>query len=280
MAKGGPNKRTIREAELTEHHVVELIGAAVREIEEKLTKTVESMISGLDEKITEKVRVHQGDSQPGEEQIKSWIAEAIKAGAPSTVPASASRVSPSEKGIYPTLASLSPKREKERSAALIERYVPVFHPVNMPSVLTTYPKNRSHVHSAFWSNGVRLLDRKSPQFTQLVKNSMTKVLHVTDANYMNELFPVFSKIFLDRLTKKFENVKSRYRASLTQLGRCTVCHPFSASIVIRALPLTSIHSQPLSLAQRMPPLFQPFLHCLRHSSIPTQTMLAMKSKRQ
>ena len=64
MAKGGPNKRTAKEAELTEHHVVELIGAAVREIEEKLTKTMESMISGLDEKITEKVRVHEGDSQP------------------------------------------------------------------------------------------------------------------------------------------------------------------------------------------------------------------------
>lgn len=77
----------------------------------------------------------------------------------------------------------------------------------------------SYIDANLWARGIRFLDRNSPQFPVLVKSAMTKVLGITDPDYMEEFFPTFAKMFMDRLTKKFENVKSKYRSNLTQLGK-------------------------------------------------------------
>ena len=108
-------------AALNSEEVHKLIDSAIQGLEQQLTNRIESLVSGLDQKISARARVHQEDSQPGEEQVKQWIKEAIQADSRSTVPASASRVSPAGKGIYPTLASISQKQDKERLVALIEK---------------------------------------------------------------------------------------------------------------------------------------------------------------
>ena len=70
----------------------------------------------------------------------------------------------------------------------------------------------------YWSVGLRFLDRKSNIFTKLMTDSMRNVLGIKDTDYLEEFRPIFEKVFLDRLHKKFENCKSKYRADLAQLG--------------------------------------------------------------
>ena len=53
-------------------------------------------------------------------------------------------------------------------------------------------------------------------FGQIIRESMTVILFITDKHYMNELFPFYSKLFVERIQKKFDNMKSKYRADLTQ----------------------------------------------------------------
>ena len=49
-------------------------------------------------------------------------------------------------------------------------------------------------------------------------DSMTNLLGIKDKAYLEEFRPIYEKVFLDRLHKKFENCKSKYRADLAQLG--------------------------------------------------------------
>ena len=56
----------------------------------------------------------------------------------------------------------------------------------------------------------------------LMTDSMTNLLGIKDKAYLEEFRPIYEKVFLDRLHKKFANGKSKYRADLAQLGEC-VC---------------------------------------------------------
>ena len=77
----------------------------------------------------------------------------------------------------------------------------------------------SDVQTTYWSLGLRFLDRNSNTFKMLMTDSMKTVLGIQDAAYMEDFRPIFEKVFLDRLHKKFENCKSKYRADLAQLGK-------------------------------------------------------------
>ena len=48
---------------------------------------------------------------------------------------------------------------------------------------------------------------------------MRDTLHVSDPDYLEELFPWFSKLLMERLNKRADNVKSKYRADVTQLRK-------------------------------------------------------------
>lgn len=54
----------------------------------------------------------------------------------------------------------------------------------------------------------------------LITDSMRNVLGIKDETYLEEFRPIFEKVFMDRLNRKFENCKSKYRADLTQQGEC------------------------------------------------------------
>ena len=48
---------------------------------------------------------------------------------------------------------------------------------------------------------------------------MRDTLHISDPDYLEELFPWFSKLLMERLNKRADNVKSKYRADMTQLRK-------------------------------------------------------------
>ena len=76
----------------------------------------------------------------------------------------------------------------------------------------------SDVQTTYWLVGLRFLDRNSEAFRMLMTDSMTNLLGIKDKAYLEEFRPIYEKVFLDRLHKKFENCKSKYRADLAQLG--------------------------------------------------------------
>lgn len=63
-----------------------------------------------------------------------------------------------------------------------------------------------------------MLDQKSDTFTGSVKRVLKTVLQVEDPVYADEIFPFFSRLFHKRLQKKLDNIKSKYRADITQEG--------------------------------------------------------------
>lgn len=65
--------------------------------------------------------------------------------------------------------------------------------------------------------GVRILSRDGEDFRNIVTLSMKRVCQITDPVYIEELRPLYVKIFIASLTKPLENIKSRFRSDLTNI---------------------------------------------------------------
>ena len=73
------------------------------------------------------------------------------------------------------------------------------------------------VKTRLWARGLRFLDKSKPLCINIVKDAIKDILRVTDPDYIDELFPWFCKLFMERLNKRADNIKSKYRADVTQL---------------------------------------------------------------
>ena len=81
----------------------------------------------------------------------------------------------------------------------------------------------SDVTSGLWGGGIRFIDRTRKDFHDIVTHTIVSVLTVTDKHYLEEVRPLATKIILERLRKRLENVVSRYRSLLkTKLGKLIV----------------------------------------------------------
>lgn len=80
---------------------------------------------------------------------------------------------------------------------------------------------QSFVKTRLWARGLRFLDKSKPLCINIIKDAMKDTLHIADKEYLDELFPWFSKLFMERLNKRADNIKSKYRADVTQL--CKHC---------------------------------------------------------
>ena len=80
-------------------------------------------------------------------------------------------------------------------------------------------QSRSFVQSRLWGCGLRFLDKSKSFCINVIKDAMRDTLHVSDPDYLEELFPWFSKLLMERLNKRADNVKSKYRADVTQLRK-------------------------------------------------------------
>ena len=53
-----------------------------------------------------------------------------------------------------------------------------------------------------WGQGLRFLDPSKPLCLNIMKDAMKEILHITDTDYLEELFPWFSKLFMDDSTSE------------------------------------------------------------------------------
>ena len=88
--------------------VTRIIDGKMEELGKSIDKRVEDLlkgiVSGLEERLSKQISARMQES-------------------PSSTPASAAQVSPPSRGIFPTLASVSNKKDKEKLASLVERRV-------------------------------------------------------------------------------------------------------------------------------------------------------------
>lgn len=88
--------------------VTKLIEGKMSELEKSIDKRLEGLIKGIVSGLEEKMS----------KEISAKLKES-----PSNVPASAACVSSKSRGIFPTLASVSGKKDKEKLASLVDRCV-------------------------------------------------------------------------------------------------------------------------------------------------------------
>ena len=76
----------------------------------------------------------------------------------------------------------------------------------------------SDVKSNAWDIGLRIVVKDTPFIRKVIRESMERVLRITDEEYMNEMEAPFMKLFTERLQKLLDNCKSWYRSKVTELS--------------------------------------------------------------
>ena len=86
--------------------VARIVEGKMEELQKSIDQRMQDLVKGIVDKLDEKVS----------KQIQASMENS-----PSNVPESAVRVSPASRGIFPTIASVSNKKDKEKLASLVER---------------------------------------------------------------------------------------------------------------------------------------------------------------
>lgn len=73
-----------------------------------------------------------------------------------------------------------------------------------------------------WNNGTRIVDKSDKCFPELVRKAMELVLHITDKEFMDQMASYFGPLLCNRINKKLDNAKSKYRSELTAKRRSNV----------------------------------------------------------
>ena len=86
--------------------VARIVEGKMEELQKSIDQRMQDLVKGIVDKLDEKVS----------KQIQASMENS-----PSNVPESAVRVSPASRGIFPTIASVSNKKDREKLTSLVER---------------------------------------------------------------------------------------------------------------------------------------------------------------
>ena len=73
----------------------------------------------------------------------------------------------------------------------------------------------SYINDHMWKEGTRIVDKNDKCFPELVRKAMGVVLQITDRDYMDQMASYFGPLLCNRINKKLDNAKSKYRSDLT-----------------------------------------------------------------
>ena len=69
---------------------------------------------------------------------------------------------------------------------------------------------------------MRIVVKDTPLLRKVIRESMERVLRITDEDYMNEMEAPYMKLFIERLQKLLDNCKSWYRGNVTKQSESPV----------------------------------------------------------
>ena len=203
MARPGRRGSQQAEEEDRSQSVVQgLVSTEIAGVREEIRSEMSALLEQLEKKMLDQLKsaTDQLSAQPNKAVIKDLVAEACREESASLAEQgpSGSQTAAGNKGsrgIFPTVEIA--KKEQQRLIAYVDSYI----------------------NNHMWNNGTRIVDKNDKCFPELVRTAMTVALQITDRDFMDQMAGYFGPLLCNRVNKKLDNAKSKYRSDLTKKRR-------------------------------------------------------------